>query len=127
MHVLAMEYPGYGIYPGSPTAEGILEDAMTVWEYLTQQSKLSPKDIILFGRSLGTGVATELAAHVQPCALLLMTAYTSIRNVVSSLAGKLAAFLIYERLRSIDNIKEVKCPTFLIHGQRDSLILSNHS
>jgi hypothetical protein len=35
MHVLAIEYPGYGIYPGSPNAEGILEDALTVWNYLT--------------------------------------------------------------------------------------------
>jgi hypothetical protein len=67
MHVLALEYPGYGIYPGSPSAEGILEDAICVWEYLTDPDgdiKYNPKDIILFGRSLGTGPATELAAYV---------------------------------------------------------------
>ena len=61
---MAIEYPGYGIYPGKPTAEGILEDALTVWDYLTQKIGLSNKDIILFGRSLGTGPATELAAFV---------------------------------------------------------------
>jgi fermentation-respiration switch protein FrsA (DUF1100 family) len=88
---------------------------------------LSPNDIILFGRSLGTGPATELAAFVQPCALLLMTAYTSIRNVITSIAGKLAGFLVYERFRNIDNIKLVTCPTFLIHGSKDTLIPSSHS
>ena len=35
VHVLAIEYPGYGIYPGTPSAEAILEDALTVWDYLT--------------------------------------------------------------------------------------------
>mmetsp|Transcript_8236 Transcript_8236/g.7644 ORF Transcript_8236/g.7644 Transcript_8236/m.7644 type:complete len:222 (+) Transcript_8236:144-809(+) len=127
MHVLAVEYPGYGIYPGSPTAEGILEDALTVWNYLTQEIGISPNDIILFGRSLGTGPATELAAYVNPCALLLMTAYLSIRSVVSSMAGSLAGFLVSERFRNIDNIKNVACPTFLIHGQKDTLIPSSHS
>ena len=62
VHVLAIEYPGYGIYPGSPTAEAILEDAITVWDYLTKKVKMNASDIILFGRSLGTGPATELAA-----------------------------------------------------------------
>lgn len=88
---------------------------------------IDQKDIILFGRSIGTGPATELAAYVQPCALLLMTAYLSIRSVVSNVAGKLAGYLIYERFRNIDNIKNVTCPTFLIHGQKDTLIPSSHS
>jgi len=35
VHVLAVEYPGYGIYPGKTTAEAILEDALTVWDYFT--------------------------------------------------------------------------------------------
>jgi hypothetical protein len=37
IHVLAIEYPGYGIYPGSPCAESILEDALSVWEYFTKE------------------------------------------------------------------------------------------
>lgn len=64
MHVLAVEYPGYGIYPGHPNSEGILEDALTVWEYLTNEMNINAKDIILFGRSLGTGPAIELASYV---------------------------------------------------------------
>ena len=56
-----------------------------------------------------------------------MTAYLSIRSVVSSIAGKLAGFLVYERFRNIENIKNVTCPTFLIHGQKDTLIPSKHS
>ncbi len=127
IHVLAMEYPGYGIYPGPTTAEQIVEDALSVWEYLTEALGIRPSDIILFGRSLGSGPAIELAAQVNPCALLLMTAYISIREVVASLAGRMASWLVHERFRNIDNIKDVKCPTFLIHGLRDTLIPPTHS
>jgi len=127
VHVLALEYPGYGIYPGQPSAEQMLEDALSVWEYLTLELGLKRSEIILFGRSLGSGPAIELAAHANPCALLLMTAYLSIREVVRSLAGTLASYLVHERFRNIDNIKDVRCPTFLIHGQRDTLIPSSHS
>ena len=56
-----------------------------------------------------------------------MTAYMSIRSVVSNIAGTLASFMIYERFRNIDNIQRVKCPTFLIHGQKDSLIPATDS
>ena len=127
VHVLAVEYPGYGCYPGPTTAEGILEDAVSVWDFLTKNIGLKASDIIIFGRSLGSGPAIELAAHVHPAALILMTAYLSIREVVASIAGRLASYLVHERFRNIDNIRDVRCPTFLIHGLMDSLIPPTHS
>lgn len=45
---------------------------------------------------MGTGPATSIAAHKNPCALLLMSAYTSIRNVVKSISGKISAFMVAE-------------------------------
>jgi len=127
MHVLAMEYPGYGIYPGPTSAERIMDDALSVWTYLTQELGILSSDIILFGRSLGSGPAIELAAHVNPAALLLMTAYISIREVVASLAGRMASYMVKERFKNIESIQDVKCPTFLIHGLRDTLIPPTHS
>ena len=88
---------------------------------------LKRSEIIIFGRSLGSGPAIELAAQVEPCALLLMTAYLSIREVVASLAGRLASYMVHERFRNLDNIRDVRCPTFLIHGQKDTLIPATHS
>lgn len=64
VHILAIEFPGYGIYPGKPNAENIMEDSLTVWNFLINEIGLTNKDIILFGRSLGSGPATELAAYV---------------------------------------------------------------
>ena len=80
----------------------ILEDANTVFNYLVDQVGWKSKDIILFGRSLGTGPATELAASKDPGALLLMSAYTSIRGVVKNISGYFTQYLIAERFKNIE-------------------------
>ena len=76
---------------------------------------------------MGSGPGTELAATRNPGILLLMSAYTSIRSVAKSIAGKMLQYVIAERFRNLDLIKEVTCPTFLIHGQKDNLIPFSHS
>mmetsp|Transcript_9904 Transcript_9904/g.11210 ORF Transcript_9904/g.11210 Transcript_9904/m.11210 type:complete len:198 (+) Transcript_9904:67-660(+) len=127
IHVLAVEFPGYGIYPGTPNSKEILEDANTVFDYITKHCGWNSKDIIIFGRSLGTGPATELAADKEPGALLLMSGYTSIRGVVKHISGYFTQYLISERFKNIDLMEFVHCPTFLIHGQLDELIPYSHS
>jgi fermentation-respiration switch protein FrsA (DUF1100 family) len=97
VHVLAVEYPGYGIYDGAPDANQIAKDADTVYAYLTKVQRLQESQIILFGRSIGTGPATYLASKNSPCALLLMSPFTSIRDIVRETAGKYLSFLISDR------------------------------
>ena len=83
-----MEYPGYGLYVGNPGSEKVLEDAILVFDHLTQQFGISPNDIILFGRSIGCSPASYLAKHRRPCALLLMSPFKSIRDVAKDLVGR---------------------------------------
>ena len=83
--------------------------------------------IMLFGRSIGTGPATHLAAHRKPCALLLMSPFKSIREIVKEQAGPLLQYVISDRFRNIDAIEKVRCPTFIVHGQKDTLISFRHS
>eukprot|EP00347_Sterkiella_histriomuscorum_P012039 403370124 len=127
VHVIAMEYPGYGIYDGSPDAQQILDDAQSLYVYLTKVQKLDESQILIFGRSIGSGPATFLAAQFNPCSLLLMSPFKSIRDIVLGQAGKLASQLINDRFRNIDLIDKVTCPTFIVHGQRDTLISCSHS
>jgi pimeloyl-ACP methyl ester carboxylesterase len=131
MHVLAVEYPGYGLYKTSPPSEQqIKEDAEIVYDYLTKNIGLNESDIILFGRSMGSGPATHLASKRNANSLLLMSAYTSIKDVARSLLGKLSFLLtpiVYERFRNVDAIKDAKCPVFFLHGSQDKLIPHTHS
>lgn len=122
-----MEYPGYGIYDGSPDAYQILLDAEAVYAYLTKSLKIPESSIILFGRSIGTGPATYLASKNNPCSLLLMSPFKSIREIVKEQAGSFLQYLISDRFRNIDFIEKVKCPTFIVHGQKDTLISFRHS
>ena len=111
-----MEYPGYGIYKGILSEANILSDAEMVFAYLVERCLLKPIDILIFGRSIGSGAATHIAATFNPGALALMSPFTSIKDLVKTLIGKAAVFLVKDRFRNIDKIVNVNCPTFIVHG-----------
>lgn len=115
-----MEYPGYGIYDGNPEADQIALDAQNVYDYLTQAQGLRQDQIILFGRSIGSGPATLVASKRDPCALLLMSPFMSIKEILLEKGGgTMINMLLQDRFRNIDIISEVRCPTFFVHGQQD--------
>lgn len=126
VHIIGVEYPGYGIYDGNSTEQRVYEDAMNIFQFLVTTG-IDPSDIIIFGRSIGSGPACHLASSARPAALLLMSAYTSIREAVKCIVGKFAQYFIKDRFRNIDYIANVHCPVFLLHGQRDTMIPFEHS
>ena len=89
VHILGIEYPGYGIYEGECSEDRIYQDAYNIFSFLTSTG-VEPSDIIVFGRSIGSGPACFLAGEVRPAALLLMSAYTSIRAAVKYITGSIA-------------------------------------
>ncbi|EAR96191.1 alpha/beta superfamily hydrolase (macronuclear) [Tetrahymena thermophila SB210] len=127
VNVLAVEYPGYGLYKGSPNSDQILQDADSIYEFVRTHLKVQSQNIIIFGRSIGSGPACYLAGTRNIGGLILMCPYTSIRNVVKHLAGNLIQYLVAERFRNIDYIKHSKCPILFIHGKMDKLIPYTHS
>lgn len=127
MNVLSVEYPGYGVYKGTPTAKGILEDAEIVFDFLTYEMMIDPKKIFLMGRSIGTGPATYLASSRESGLLILLSAYTSIKEVAGARFGSLAKLMVAERFRNVDEIEKVTSPCFFLHGSKDTLIPSSHT
>ena len=126
IHVLAVEYPGYGVYSGKPNAEAILNDAECIYSFIISLG-VKPDDIIVFGRSIGSGPATFLARNRKIGCLMLMSAYTSIKDAAKHFAGKFGESLIKERFENIKNMPFITCPTFLVHGIKDSVIPFEHS
>lgn len=127
--VLAVEYPGYGIYRSeSPDAETIKLDSELVLQFLVRQLNYDLKDVILMGRSMGSGPTCALAADnpgIQ--ALILISPYSSLKQAVRTLLGSLASMLVRERFENIEVIKRVRCPTLIIHGQADTLLTESHA
>ena len=83
MHVIAVEYPGYGIYTGdSANADKIVSDADIVYKFLTKQLLWKEQDILVCGRSIGSGPACYISSNFKPACLILISPHTSIRGIV---------------------------------------------
>ncbi len=126
MNVLCPEYPSYGIYKRKDESlrmdEAILEDARRVLKFCKDNMRFKYENIILIGRSLGTGVATQLACEFNVRGIILISPFTSIRNVAKCLVGNILSKVVPDVFRTIDYIDQVQCPTLLIHGEQDALI-----
>ena len=128
INLLAVEYPGYGIYEdkGGPSEEKIYRDAELVYNFVLCMTSLREKDIILLGRSLGSGPATYISSKFEPGGLILMSPYTSIKSVATNKVGFLS-FLLAQQFDNLSRMDKVTCPTFIVHGQKDRLIPIDHA
>lgn len=77
--MITMEYPSYSIYEGKPTADKVKTDAIYLYDFLVNLLGISPECITVVGRSLGTYVATSLAANRQVKAVSLISPFVSIK------------------------------------------------
>jgi pimeloyl-ACP methyl ester carboxylesterase len=127
INVIAPEFPGYGIYSGYPTESQLFNDSLTVFDYMVDKMKISKNNIIVFGRSLGTSVATHLASKRNCTALVLISPLLSIRYMIRDMLGRFISYAIRDRFKSSEMIKDVKCPILIIHGQVDSIIKYYHA
>ena len=95
LNVLAVEYPNYGVYedPSGASEEKILSDAELVYTFVQDVAKIEESDIIVMGRSLGSGPASHLAAKYNPASLVLLSPLTSIKSVASESVGFFSALL----------------------------------
>jgi fermentation-respiration switch protein FrsA (DUF1100 family) len=87
---------------------------------------VNPKDIVICGRSIGSGPAVYLAAYRKPGALILISPFLSIRETANTILG-VFKFVVADRFNNIGVINNVSCPLLIIHGQKDNLIPFAHS
>ncbi len=123
LSVLLFDYRGFGENAGAPTETGLALDARAARAYLLSRRDVSPDRLVYFGESLGTAVATKLAAEHAPAALILRSPFTSFVDM-----GRIhypllpVRWLLRDRFASIDQIALVRCPVLVIAGTRDSIV-----
>ena len=119
--IWVVDYRGYGKSEGSISGEsGLHDDAEALHE--AAQSLYPGKDIIIYGRSIGTGIAAKLAAKHPPKLLILETPYFNFPDLVSQIAPWAPTPLLRYRLMTNEYIADASFPIHLIHGDRDGLI-----
>merc|ERR1719191_701243 len=128
MNVLAVEYPGYGLLSHVPASEAALKEVvLTAFRFILDELKVAYEQIILFGRSIGSGPAVYLASKYPVGGLILVSAFSSIKGAVQSIVGRFLAWTFHERFPNYRIIANVSCPSLFIHGERDGLIPAEHS
>jgi len=122
VHVLLVEYPGYGICPGQCSEDGLWQVAQAAFRFATETLNWPLEDVIIMGRSLGASVAMRLACHYSCHGLILVAPFLSLVEAVSQYVGNLAPFFVGNSFCNRDFICKVRLPTLVIHGVNDRLV-----
>ncbi|MBX5081567.1 alpha/beta hydrolase [Rhizobium lentis] len=118
--LLAVSYRGYPGSTGSPSEQGLLADGIAAFDWLSTRCK---GEIVILGRSLGTGVAVNTAAQRPAAGVVLVSPYLSVLSVAQThYPFYPVALLLRDRFRSDLKIAAVRQPKLFIHGRRDDSI-----
>jgi abhydrolase domain-containing protein 17 len=120
--VFAYDYRGYGTSQGKPSEQNAYEDIEAAYQYLTTALNISPSQIILYGRSLGSGTSVEIASREPIAGLILESPFTSTFRVITQIA-----IVPFDRFDNLRKIAKVRCPVLFLHGTQDRLIPLHHS
>jgi len=124
---VGIHYRGYPGSTGVPSEAGLHKDAMAAWQWVTGELATEPGRVAIHGRSLGGGVAVQLAAKVNPGALVLESTFTSIVDLAKEHYAWLPVGRMLEhRFMTRDFVGRVACPLLVAHGSADSIIDARH-
>ncbi len=118
--VLLLEYRGYGGNKGSPTEQGLYNDGQAAVSFLTQQG-VKPTQLVLYGESLGTGVASKLATESPSCALILQSPFTSLTSI-AHYSYPWIPLDPWDKFDSLSRIQEINTALLILHGIKDPIV-----
>lgn len=124
IHLLLVEYPGYGRSKGKPSEKSITRTLTAAYDQLVARSTVDPGRIILFGRSIGGGAVCSLAKSRPSAGLILLSAFTSIRSFAPRYG--LFPFMVRDPMDNISVLKEYRQPVLILHGKSDDIIPFSH-
>ena len=122
VNILLISWRGFSGNKGKPTEKNLYHDAEKAVKWLNNQGAIS-KNIILYGESLGTGVATELGTSNAFGGIILESPFTSIANAAKIYYPYLPVNIILkDRYDSIGKIKNITTPILIMHGKKDNIV-----
>lgn len=127
LNVLLLDYRGYGKSEGKPSEEGTYLDAVAAHEWLARQG-FAATNIVVYGESLGGGVAAELALRKPVAGLVLQSTFTSIPDIGAELFPWLPVRWI-SRIRYDTHAKlsAIRAPVMVVHSREDRLVRFHHA
>lgn len=128
LHVLLIDYHGYGQSEGKPSEAATKASARAAWKFLVEEKEVPENEIILHGRSLGAAIAADLASEMRPAGVILEAGFTALADVGAELYPWLPVrFLSRHDYPTIDNVRRFGSPVLVTHSRDDELIPFTHS
>mmetsp|Transcript_26617 Transcript_26617/g.88290 ORF Transcript_26617/g.88290 Transcript_26617/m.88290 type:complete len:654 (-) Transcript_26617:54-2015(-) len=125
VHVLAVEYPGYGLCAGKANEETVLENSHLAFKFLREVLHWSLDEILVMGRSIGCGSAMSIASQHKVAGLILICPFISVRELFREFVGRVAE-VIQERFPNLELMQRVSSPLLLVHGKLDTVVPWTH-
>jgi hypothetical protein len=122
LNIFIIDYRGFGKSQGRPTEKGFYLDAQAAYNYLLNARKITPQEIILYGESLGTAVAIDLAAKQKVKALILEGAFSSGKDMAVTIYPFLPKFIFSNMFDSLTKIKKIDAAKLFIHSRNDEIV-----
>ena len=126
--VAAVNYRGYGLSEGRPSEAALVADALAIHDWLAKRKDIDANRIVVFGRSLGSGVAVQLAASRRVAAVVLVSPFDSLRSIARKQYPIVpVSLLLRHPFDSLAQAAGIEAPLLVIAGDEDDLIPSEYS
>lgn len=123
LNVFIIDYRGYGKSKGKPSEQGMYQDGIAAWRYLTEEKDFDADDVLIFGRSLGGAVAARLASQVEARGLILESTMSSAKEF-SRAVFKILSRLVVIRydFNTAQHLQSVNYPVLVLHSPDDEIM-----
>ena len=125
---MIFDHRGFGDNTGNPSEYHLARDARAIWKFVTEELKVPKERIVLYGESLGGGVATRLAGDlgkdgIEPGGLIVQSSFNSLVETGQYHFPILpVSLLLIDRFQSEQHIQHARCPILHLHGQLDEVV-----
>ena len=121
--IVLMHYRGYLTSDGKPSAEKLYSDSQEIYDYILKNSDTDYEKIVIMGRSIGSSVATHLAATRKNASVILISPFDSLTHVISQKCPILpTSFVLKHKFESIKYAPSVTSPVYILAGSKDWLV-----
>ena len=122
VNFLIIAWRGFSGNKGKPTEEGLYIDGLGAVNWIINQG-VKEENIILYGESLGTGIATEIAQNKNFAGVILETPFTSMINAAKEFYPYIPVnLLLKDRFENFKKIKNINSPILIMHGEKDTIV-----
>ena len=119
--LLVVDYPGYGGSGGRATEASMYEAADAAYAAVARRPEVDRARIYVYGRSLGSAVASHVAARHDVAGLVLESPFTNALDIAREHYALFPRFIVRLRLDNLANLRQVRCPVLVFHGTADRL------